>query len=64
MGDEYRQLSQHRQRAHCAVRYERGRDYQRAAEAWLLVARQSPEIMWQRWALLRATLCQQRAEEK
>jgi hypothetical protein len=64
MGDGYRQLSQHRQRARRAVWHERERDYLSAAEAWLLVARQSPEIMWQRWALSRATLCQQRAEDK
>lgn len=43
MGDEYRQLSQHRQRAHCAVRYERARDYLRAVETWLLVSRVSPQ---------------------
>lgn len=57
MGDEYRQLSQHRQRAHCAVRHEREGYYRRAEEAWRSVARQ-------RWALLRAAICQQRAEEK
>lgn len=64
MGDEYRQLSQHRQRAHCAVRHEREGYYRRAEEAWHSVARLAPNIAWQRWALLRAAICQQRAEEK
>ncbi|MEG0211200.1 hypothetical protein [Hafnia sp.] len=64
MVDEYQQLSQHRQRARCAVQHEREGYYHRAAEAWQSVARLAPNIAWQRWALLRASICLQRAEER
>lgn len=64
MADEHFQLALHRQRARCAVQHEREGYYHRAAEAWRSVARLAPNIAWAQWALLRATICQQRAEEK
>lgn len=60
----YSQLTPHRRLAHSAVRLECEGDYSRAAEVWLVVARQAPDMMWQQWARWRAKRCELRAEAK
>lgn len=64
MGGEYYRLTPHQQRARCAVQHEREGYYHRAANAWRSVARLAPNHAWQQWALLRASICLQRVEEK
>lgn len=64
MDDAYYQLTQHRRRAHHAVRYECEREYLRAAQAWHLVAHLALNPLWQQWARLRADICLKHAEEK